>query len=117
MNESPAGHQRQATQDLFGGSLASDAAARPRMLADFERQHELGRGGNAAVYIARCTTTGQRVALKVIHADADDDPKYLARFHREVSNATRLVHPNVCRVHAFGAEGDVLWLAMELIEG
>ena len=117
MTEAHPGQQRQATQELFGGSLAPDAPPKPRTLADFERQQELGRGGNAAVYIARCTTTGQQVALKIIHADPGTDAKYLARFHREVSNASLLVHPHVCRVFCCGAEGDVLWLAMELIEG
>ena len=111
------GKLRQPTQQLFGGMAATDARPKPRTLADFECQRELGRGGNAAVYVARCKTTGQRVALKVIQGDARADAKYLARFYREVSNASVLVHPHVCRVFCFGAEGNVMWLAMELIEG
>ena len=87
------------------------------MLADFDCHEELGRGGNAVVYYATNKATNQPVALKIIHADTGADPKYLERFQREASNASSLVHPHVCRVFCFGAEGGQLWLAMELIEG
>jgi len=86
-------------------------------LADFQRLRELGRGGNAAVYEAIWTTTGQRVALKIIHGELMLDPKFLVRFRREVRAASQLDHPHICRVYAFGEEDKTLWLAMELIDG
>ena len=87
-------------------------------LSDFVRGVELGRGGNAAVFLADWTSESKRVALKVIHGELVGDPKYIARFRREVNATSRLQHPHICRVHAFGEEGQkTLWLAMELIEG
>ncbi len=125
-------NNNQSTLQLFGVMPRGDAPTqhangdrdpvlnamdRRPSLADFDCHEELGRGGNAVVYVATLRATAQRVALKVIHGDPGADPKYLARFHREVANASALVHPHVCRVFCFGAEDNVLWLAMELIEG
>ncbi len=123
--------ESQSTQQLFGAMrppvAAVDVAVAdtqvsatvpgPQSLADFERHGELGRGGNAVVYTATWRTTGQQVALKIIHGELAADPKYLARFRREVRAASQLVHPHVCRVFCFGEEGSMLWLAMELLEG
>ncbi len=125
-------NNNQSTLQLFGSMPRGDVAIehhngekdavlhatdRRPSLADFDCHEELGRGGNAIVYLATLKATAQRVALKVIHGDPGADPKYLARFHREVANASVLVHPHVCRVFCFGADDNVLWLAMEFVEG
>lgn len=122
----------QTTQQLFGvirapvdatGENVATADSKevevdgPPTLADFDRHEELGRGGNAAVYVATWKPTGQRVALKIIHGELAADPRYLARFRREVRAASQIIHPRVCRVFCFGEEGNMLWLAMELLEG
>ncbi len=98
-----------ATEDI----AVVDAVA----LDDFELHEKLGAGGNATVHVATWKKTGARVALKIIHGELSQDPKYLARFHREVRSASRLQHPNICRVLAFGTTREKLFLAMELIEG
>jgi tRNA A-37 threonylcarbamoyl transferase component Bud32 len=108
----------QSTQQLEGtmappSSLPSSAPT----LADFQKLRELGRGGNATVYEALWTTTGQRVALKIIHGELMLDPKFLVRFRREVRATSQLDHPHICRVYAFGEEEKSLWLAMELLDG
>ncbi len=93
-------------------------------LDDFEVLDKLGAGGNASVHLAIWKKTGQRVALKIIHGDLSDDPKYLARFRREVRAASGLHHDNICRVFAWGMsapggeqQGGKLFMAMEVIEG
>lgn len=109
-----------STQQLYGSmeppTTALSSTTMPT-LADFERHQELGRGGNAAVYAATWKSTGQRVALKIIHGELIADPKYLVRFRREVRAASQLDHPHICRVFAFGEEEKTLWLAMELLDG
>jgi serine/threonine-protein kinase len=108
-----------STHQLWGSMEPPTAptTSMPPTLADFDRHHELGRGGNAVVYAATWRTTGQKVALKIIHGELIADPKYLVRFRREVRAASQLNHPNICRVLAFGEEDKTLWLAMELIDG
>ena len=111
-----------STQQLLGSmepptAPALPTSSTPATLADFDRHHELGRGGNAVVYAATWRATGHKVALKVIHGELIADPKFLVRFRREVRAASQLNHPNICRVLAFGEEDKTLWLAMELIDG
>ncbi len=105
----------QFTQD-FAGVMQPPTGTQP-VLADFDRVRELGRGGNAAVYLATWKTTGQQVALKIIHGELTSDAKFVARFRREVRAASLLDHKNVCRVICFGEDAGVLWLAMEVVDG
>jgi tRNA A-37 threonylcarbamoyl transferase component Bud32 len=111
----------QSTQQLYGSMASPSSAPSPGPqatgLAEFQRVRELGRGGNAVVYEAVWTTTGQRVALKIIHGELLLDHKFQVRFRREVRAASQLDHPHICRVYACGEEDSSLWLAMELIEG
>lgn len=118
----------QHTQELFGEMEppttpdGPPAASGAPTLSDFTRGQELGRGGNAAVFLATWGDHATPVALKVIHGELIADPKYIARFRREVSATSRLHHPHICGVHAYGEEhgpgtSQTLWLAMELIDG
>jgi hypothetical protein len=71
----------------------------------------------ATVYEAIHTTTGQRVALKQVKAEAREDPAFIERFLREVQSARMLDHPNICRIYAGGDDGRHVFMAAELIEG
>jgi tetratricopeptide (TPR) repeat protein len=67
------------------------------------------------VYRARRPDLPRDVALKVIPAT---DAGLAARFLREAQAAGRLSnHPNIVGVHDAGADGDFLYLAMDLIDG
>ena len=87
-------------------------------LADFDVHNELGRGGCAAVYLATHRATGDRVALKVLHDSESRDPEVRERFRREASAASRIRHPHVCSIRAFGEDpSGRLFLAFELLDG
>ncbi len=58
-------------------------------------QRELGRGGQAVVYLAIQINTGRKVAVKVMHPQALADERALARFKREVQVLAALDHPNI----------------------
>jgi tRNA A-37 threonylcarbamoyl transferase component Bud32 len=77
----------------------------------------LGQGGMGAVYLAEHLVMGRRVALKTISAQLLSNRDAVARFHREVRAAARLVHPNI--VTAFDAEqaGGLHFLVMEYVDG
>ena len=50
---------------------------------------EIASGGQATVYRAWDTRTGQVVALKVMHPHLAGDAAYLERFHREARLAAK----------------------------
>ena len=83
----------------------------------FEIESLIGRGGMGAVYRARQKNLKRAVAIKVLRTELLDDPSYAARFKREANAASQLDHPNLMRVIDFGEEGDLLYIAMELIDG
>ena len=77
----------------------------------------LRRGGMGEVYAAEDSSLGRRVALKILPKDRTRDPDRVARFVREARASSTLNHPSIVAVHDAGADGDVHFLAMELIDG
>jgi beta-lactam-binding protein with PASTA domain/tRNA A-37 threonylcarbamoyl transferase component Bud32 len=77
----------------------------------------IARGGMATVYLALDRRLDREVAVKVMHAHLADDEQFTARFVREARAAARLSHPNVVQVYDQGADGDLLYLAMEHLRG
>ncbi|HTT68107.1 MAG TPA: serine/threonine-protein kinase, partial [Gemmatimonadales bacterium] len=84
--------------------------------ARYEVQGEVGRGGMATVYRAIDRHLGRPVAVKVLSPELTHllGPE---RFHREVSIAALLQHPNIVPVHESGETGDLLYYTMPLVEG
>jgi eukaryotic-like serine/threonine-protein kinase len=83
----------------------------------FEVESLIGAGGMGAVYRARQRNLKRAVAIKVLRRELLDDPTYAARFKREANAASQIDHPNLMRVIDFGEDGDLLYIAMELIDG
>ena len=77
----------------------------------------LRRGGMGEVYAAEDSSLGRRVALKILPKNRTSDPERVARFVREARASSTLNHPSIVSVHDAGSDGDVHFLAMELIDG
>ncbi|WP_256841854.1 Stk1 family PASTA domain-containing Ser/Thr kinase [Ornithinimicrobium cryptoxanthini] len=77
----------------------------------------LAKGGMAAVYSATDLRLDRRVALKVMHAHLAGDDEFVTRFRQEARTAARLSHPHVVSVFDQGEDDDLVFLAMELVEG
>src|SRR5690349_17627228 len=77
----------------------------------------LRRGGMGEVYAAHDRHLGRRVALKILPRNWTKDPDRVARFEREARASSTLNHPSIVTVHDAGNDGDVHFLAMELIDG
>jgi serine/threonine-protein kinase len=77
---------------------------------------EVGRGGMAAVYLARDVKHGRRVAIKVLHPElaAAVGP---ARFLREIETTAKLTHPHILTLHESGQQGGILYYVMPFVEG
>jgi serine/threonine protein kinase len=78
----------------------------------------IGRGGMGSVYDARVRRSGERVAMKVMHAHLGRMREAEARFRREARALRQLQSPHVARLHDFGRlESGALFLVMEQVEG
>jgi serine/threonine-protein kinase len=114
---------------LYASEGASDddpapapAAAPPAYTAGallagrYRLEREVGRGGMGVVWEATQTTTGQRVALKLLFAAAS--PKARRRALREARAACAVRHPAVVRVFdVVEADDGAPALVMELLHG
>jgi serine/threonine-protein kinase len=71
------------------------------------------------VYRAEDPLLARTVAIKTIimSHDAGDHDEYEARFYQEARAAGGMSHPGIITVYDIGREGDVAYIAMELLEG
>src|SRR5699024_3918839 len=74
-------------------------------------------GGMANVYLARDTILDRDVAIKVLRPEFANDPEFIERFDREAQAATSLSHPNIVNIYDVGEENDILYIAMEDVDG
>lgn len=93
-----------------------------RVIADrYELTSPIGRGGMGEVWAAYDTRLDRRVALKLVRPDivpaGTAGRSVVARFKREARLTARLEHTGVPAVFDVGAEGDELYLAMQLVDG
>ena len=77
----------------------------------------IAHGGMATVYLALDTRLDRQVALKVMHAELARDDEFVRRFIGEAKSVARLSHQNVVAVFDQGADGPLLYLAMEYVPG
>src|SRR5260221_1778284 len=82
-------------------------------------QSEIGRGAMGVVYKATDSVHERRVAVKTVNMTPEEEgaDKYEARFYQEARAAAALNHPNIVTVHDVGKSGEVIFMAMEYIEG
>ncbi len=88
-------------------------------LGHFEIIEAIGHGGMGQVYRALDTSLQRYVAVKVIRVRSGQklDATGRQRLMHEAVAQARVNHPNVVTIYFVGMEGDVPFLAMELIEG
>ena len=86
-------------------------------LDDYDVIRELGRGGMAAVHLARQRDMQRLVALKELGGFQARDPASVERFLRESRMAGSLNHPNIVTVYEYFEDGGTPYIAMELVEG
>ena len=75
------------------------------LVAEYEVQDELGRGGMALVYQAHERELGREVAVKVLPFALGFDAEFVERFQREARTAAQLEHPNIIPIYRVGRAG------------
>jgi serine/threonine protein kinase len=108
------------TRSLAGAdSGGPDVVSAPPLIDDrYALNAPIGSGSTGVVWDARDLRTGQAVAIKMLRPGLLDTPGARSRFHREVTNAQALDHPNIVRIlgHGQTANGS-LYLVMERLSG
>ena len=82
----------------------------------------IGKGGMGEIYLARQTSIGRDVALKILSPKlVAKDPKFAERFIAEAQAAGRLNHPNIIGVHDVGETMfnglKIHYFSMEYVDG
>lgn len=83
----------------------------------YELLENIGAGGMAIVYKARCRLLNRYVAVKILRPEFQEDEEFLKRFTIEAQAAASLSHPNVVSVYDVGRHGKLNFIVMECIEG
>jgi serine/threonine-protein kinase len=83
----------------------------------YEVLTRLGAGSVGVVYQGRHVQLDRQVAIKVLQKSAATSPEWRRRFEREARALSALAHPNVVPLAAFGIDGEVPYLVMELLQG
>lgn len=80
-------------------------------------ERKIGRGGMAAVFLARDQEQSRKVAVKVLRSAYCADPIFVARFEREARITASFEHPNIVPVYAVGQVSGRPFMVMKLLEG
>ncbi|RMH44050.1 MAG: serine/threonine protein kinase [Deltaproteobacteria bacterium] len=84
----------------------------------YEITRQIGVGGMGAVYEARHTLIGKRVAVKVLLDKYANKEQVIARLEQEARLASSIGHPNIVDITDFGETADGRrFVVMEYLEG
>ena len=91
----------------------------PRQFGRFRVLDELGRGAMGVVWRAEDPALGRTVAIKTITLTGTDEERahFEARFLQEARAAGGVGHPSIVTIYDVGREGDVAFMAMEILDG
>lgn len=78
---------------------------------------ELGKGGQARVYLATQESMQRRVAIKVLLDEYANDDEFAERFLREARTVANLSHPGIVPVYDFGQAEGTYFMVMEHLPG
>ena len=84
---------------------------------EYEIERELGRGGMAAVYLARDVALNRRVAIKTMLPELIGRASMVDRFKREAQMAAGLSHPHIIQIHTVRSTPRLVYFVMKCIEG
>ena len=83
----------------------------------YEILEEVGKGGMAYVYKARCKLLNRTVAIKMLRSDLEGDEEFLKRFKTEATAAANLTHPNIVSIYDTGEDNGNHYIVMEYVDG
>ncbi|MEU6139854.1 serine/threonine-protein kinase [Streptomyces sp. NPDC047081] len=97
-------------------SGAGAEAELPEYAGHYRLESCLGSGGMGVVHLAR-STSGMKLAVKVVHAEFAKDPEFRGRFRQEVAAARRVSGAFTASVVDADPEAERPWMATLFIPG
>jgi serine/threonine protein kinase len=90
-----------------------------RHFGNYELIAKLATGGMAEIFLARPAghAHGKLLVLKRILPHLAEDDHFVTMFRDEADLASKLIHPNVGKVHALGHHAGSWFIAMEYLHG
>jgi serine/threonine protein kinase len=86
-------------------------------ISHYKIKELIGRGGMGEIYKAVDVELGRVVAIKTLSPSLLADQSAQQRFLREARAASILSHPGICTVFEVGKDGDVVFIAMQYLQG
>ena len=86
-------------------------------LQHFRLDRLLARGGMGEVYLGYDTSLERPVAVKLILPEFARQRDFMDRFLREARAQAQVAHSNVVQVYFVGLAGEMVFMAMELVDG
>ncbi|MGM0395808.1 MAG: Stk1 family PASTA domain-containing Ser/Thr kinase [Bacillota bacterium] len=87
----------------------------------YEIVKQIGSGGMAYVYKAKCHLLDRFVAIKILKEEFTNDEDFIRKFRRESQAAASLSHPNILNIYDVGSEEQdskkIHYIVMEYIKG
>ena len=94
-----------------------EAARKFETIGPYQPLKEIGRGGQAVVYLAEDLRLHRPVALKILDGLGPLSETMMSRFRREAEVASKLDHPGICSVYDAGVKDGVPYIAMRFVAG
>jgi serine/threonine protein kinase/outer membrane protein assembly factor BamB len=95
---------------------AGAEAELPEYAGHYRLESCLGSGGMGVVHLAR-STSGMKLAVKVVHAEFAKDPEFRGRFRQEVAAARKVSGAFTASVVDADSEAERPWMATLFIPG
>jgi serine/threonine protein kinase/outer membrane protein assembly factor BamB len=95
---------------------AGAEAELPEYAGHYRLESRLGSGGMGVVHLAR-STSGMKLAVKVVHSQFAKDPEFRGRFRQEVAAARRVSGAFTASVVDADPEAERPWMATLFIPG
>jgi predicted Ser/Thr protein kinase len=87
------------------------------VIDDFVIIKLLGEGGMGYVYLAHQFSLDRHVALKILKSNFTANDKFKEDFIKESRSVASLNHPKIIQAYKVGEEDELLFFAMEYVEG
>ena len=85
----------------------------PMQQSQYELLHEIGRGANTRIYMARCVPNNRLVAIRIVDLDGPVD---FGSIRTGVSIWTTTKHPNLISYYGSFVHGASLWAIFEFLD-
>ena len=100
---------------------SSDAELRAHvervLVANYEVDREIGRGGMGIVYKAKDKRLKRSVAIKLLPPELAFRSEIRSRFLKEAETAAQLSHPNIVPIYSVDERDGLVFFVMALVEG